>query len=104
MEETLKKIFADRMGITIDKIDDTLAGDIYEILSCSKELDSETISELRWWNEVEKVVELTANTFVSYITAEATGDSTPTELGWERPSINTIKRVYPERVVTIRYR
>lgn len=65
-------------------------------------LYEETVSNHRWWNTVQRVIEVNGM-YVSYNDAETTGDDSAYDIGWEF-DLNTIKEVEPYEEKIIRYR
>ena len=80
--------------------------DIIEYLSCCSVVHKELVYESRWWNLYEYIVKLNSDAFISYVTAEATGDNTPTELGFEQSDygLDSIHEVVPVQVTTTVYK
>lgn len=103
MTDAVKNALAKELETTPDKITEAMSADIYEVLSCLKEVQREIYDNYRWWDTIEAVVELQPSLFVSYTYASSTGDSTPTDLGWERPPISEIHQVFPTTVTTTIY-
>lgn len=104
MNSALKELIASAMKEEPTFIVDKNAGDIYEFLSCCTEVQVTKQDNHRWWDEYENVIEILNDVFIAYSTAKTTGDRTPSEVGYEQPSIDSIKRVYPEKITTTIYK
>ena len=72
------KNYCENRGYTCNSVND-----IHETLTeCGNEIYRETVGERRWWNDVFIVVDL-EGMLIGFSDAETTGDSNPSELGWE---------------------
>lgn len=103
MNNEIRNALAIELETIPENVNNNIAGDIYELLSCAKEVQDQTVDESRWWNTHERVVELSPSLFVAYKYATSTGDSTPGELGWEYPSVEDIQQVFPKTVTITTY-
>lgn len=103
MTEIIKLALARHLQELPENINDGMLGEVYDLLSDLKVVQRELVASSRWWDEYEIVVELEPSLFVSYIGASTTGDSSPWDVGWEKPSISNLKQVYPTIVTTTKY-
>lgn len=102
MTKELEKVLRDLTEIGNDENLESNIELVFECLGCLSEVQSEIVCENRWWDDVETVVEFNG-IFIKYPYAKSTGDSTPWELGWERPGLDDIGIVTPHETITVKY-
>lgn len=74
---------------------------IIETLTEAKVIWSKKTSQHRWWNDIFRVVKINGM-LIGYDYAEATGDNSLRDLGWEF-NMESICEVKPKEIKTIIY-
>ena len=77
--------------------------DLIECVTCLKRVDYEEVDESRWWSIWEDVYEVEPDVYLKYSYARATGDRTPSELGYEDNGLDDIWEVQRKEVTTYNY-
>lgn len=72
------------------------------IIDCGKFISSEIVSEHRWYQDEEIVVQL-EDKFVSYMTYNITGDNSMSDMGLEH-NIDYFEEVEPYETTVTKYR
>lgn len=101
--EKMKTQIAIEMKVKVDYICEENKDDIYDYLNGLRSLDTEVIDNLRWWNEIVKVVKV-GNIFIKFKYAETTGDDSPFDKGYDLDSLSSIVEVFPHTIQTIVYK
>lgn len=77
--------------------------DLIEYVTCLKQVHSELVDDYRWWDIWEDTYEVVTGVHLRYSYAKATGDSTPSELGYEDSGLDDIVEVRQEVISTYKY-
>jgi len=77
--------------------------DLIDYVTCLKEVHSEQVDEYRWWDIWEDVFEVDSDVYLKYTYAKATGDLTPSELGYEDNGLDDIVEVIKKEITTYTY-
>jgi len=77
--------------------------DLIECVRCLKTVNSELEDESRWWSTWADVYEVQDGVYLKYYYARATGDNTPSELGYEDNGLDDIFEVKREVISTYTY-
>ena len=78
--------------------------DLIDYITCLKEVQSELHDDgPRWWHIWRSVYETKDGNFICYKYAVATGDNTPSELGYEGNGLNDLCQVHKKQVTTYVY-
>jgi GGDEF domain-containing protein len=74
--------------------------ELYEVLTESKEVYREESGSHRWWNDYFIVVSLDGQ-LIGFIGADATGDTSLSDLGWEFNPNSVTEVEAKEKVITV---
>jgi len=77
--------------------------DLIEYVTCLKEVQTQKIGEERWWDLNESIYEVKEGVYLKYFYASSTGDSTPSELGYEDGGLDDILEVQRKEIKTYVY-
>lgn len=77
--------------------------DLIDYITCLKEVQKEEVDTERWWNIWESVYEVSDGVYLKYSYAKATGDNTPSDLGYEDNGLDDIWEVKRKEVITYKY-
>ena len=93
----------ERLIEILSKVDKEVNEDFTDYVTCLKRVDYQEVDEHRWWSIWEDVYEVETGVYLKYSYARTTGDSTPSDLGYEDKGLDDIWEVKRKEVVTYKY-
>ena len=102
MNEKITEILKQHWEKNNWEFDPENSNDLLEVLGSERVIYSKVVEEHRWWDDVFTVVKI-GEQFIGFDDAHTTGDTSPTDTGWEFDP-NSICEVESETKTTVIYK